>query len=40
MEKYIYNEDNGLWYELKGDYYIPCFKLPEEDQAEVSVWNI
>ena len=24
MEKYIYNEQNGLWYELQGDYYIPC----------------
>lgn len=24
MEKYIYDENNGLWYELQGDYYIPC----------------
>ena len=24
MEKYIFDEDNGLWYELQGDYYIPC----------------
>lgn len=23
MEKTIYNESNGLWYELQGDYYIP-----------------
>ena len=30
MEKYIYNEQNGLWYELQGDYYLPCLKLPEE----------
>jgi|GEM_PF-3238881 hypothetical protein len=22
IEKYIYNEQNGLWYELQGDYYI------------------
>ena len=22
IEKYIYNEHNGLWYELQGDYYI------------------
>ena len=22
MEKYIYNEQNGLWYELQGVYYI------------------
>ena len=28
MEKYIYNEKNGLWYELQGDYYLPCLKLP------------
>ena len=27
MEKYIYNEQNGLWYELQGDYYLPCLKL-------------
>lgn len=24
MEKYIYDNSNGLWYELQGDYYIPC----------------
>lgn len=24
MEKYIYNEQNGLHYELIGDYYYPC----------------
>ena len=22
MEKYIYDNSNGLWYELQGDYYI------------------
>ena len=26
MEKYIYDENNGLWYELQGDYYIPCLR--------------
>ena len=26
MEKYIYNEKNGLWYELQGDYYLNCRK--------------
>jgi len=31
MEKYIYNNNNGLWYELQGDYYIPCLVLDEED---------
>ena len=24
MEKCIYDEKNGLWYELQGDHYIPC----------------
>ena len=23
MDKYIYDNNNGLWYELIGDYYIP-----------------
>ena len=32
MEKYKFDENNGLWYELQGDYYLPCLKLPEEEQ--------
>lgn len=28
MEKYKLDENNGLWYELQGDYYLPCLKLP------------
>ena len=28
MAKYIYNEKNGIGYELQGDYYLPCLKLP------------
>ena len=32
MEQYIYNEQNGLWYELRGDYYIPCLELPAEKE--------
>ena len=39
MEKYIYDESNGLWYELQGDYYIPCLKLPDEEQVEIGVWG-
>ena len=31
MDKYIYDESNGLWYELQGDYYIPCLILSEEE---------
>ena len=39
MEKYIFDENNGLWYELQGDYYIPCLKLPDEEQVEIGVWG-
>ena len=39
MEKVIYDEKNGLWYELQGDYYIPCLKLPDEEQQPIGVWG-
>ena len=39
MEKFIYDEKNGLWYELQGDYYIPCLKLPEDEQHPIGVWG-
>ena len=39
MEKYKYNESNGLWYELQGDYYLPCLKLPEEEQVHIGIWG-
>ena len=40
MEKYTYNEQNGLWYELQGDYYLPCLKLPEEETAvHIGIWG-
>ena len=39
MEKYIYNEQNGLWYELQGDYYLPCLKLPEVPEVRIGVWG-
>ena len=39
MEKYIYDESNGLWYELQGDYYIPCLKLLDEEQVEIGIWG-
>lgn len=40
MERVIYDKSNGLWYELQGDYYIPCLKLPDEEQVEVGVWGM
>ena len=39
MDKYIYNEKNGLWYELQGDYYLPCLKLPEESEVHIGIWG-
>ena len=39
MDKYIYNEKNGLWHELQGDYYLPCLKLPEERTAYIGIWG-
>ena len=39
MEKKIYDEKNGLWYELQGDYYLPGLSLSEEEQKPVGVWG-
>ena len=35
MDKYIYDEKNGLWYELRGDYYLPCLRLPETTEVHM-----
>ncbi len=39
MDKYIYDESNGLWYELQGDYYIPCLELPAEKEQPIGLWG-
>lgn len=39
MEKTIYNESNGLWYELQGDYYIPCLTVPAEEEKPIGIWG-
>ena len=40
MDKYIYDESNGLWYELLGDYYIPCLILPaEKENKPIGLWG-
>ena len=39
MDKYIYDESNGLWYELQGDYYIPCLILPAEKEQPIGLWG-
>ena len=39
MKKHIYDENNGLWYERIGDYYIPVFALPSEEQRPIGKWG-
>ena len=39
MEKYIYDESNGLWYELRDDYYIPCLTIPAQEERPIGVWG-
>lgn len=39
MEKYKHDESNGLWYELQGDYYLPCLELPEEKHQPIGIWG-
>lgn len=39
MDKYIFDESNGLWYELQGDYYIPCLILSEEETQPIGLWG-
>ena len=29
MKRFIHDKKNGLDYKLKGDYYLPCLKVPE-----------
>ena len=38
MEKYIYNKENGLHYELIGDYYYPCLTVPEPPC--IGIWGM
>ena len=39
MEKRIYDIKTGIHYELQGDYYLPCLKLPEQPKVEIGVWG-
>ena len=33
MKERYYNEENGLWYERKGDYYLPILNLPQQPEV-------
>lgn len=39
MDKYIFDNNNGLWYELIGDYYIPCLTLPAEEEKPIGIYG-
>ena len=39
MEKTIYDKNNGLWYELRGDYYIPCLTVPAHEDRPIGIWG-
>ena len=39
MEKYIFDQCNDLWYELQGDYYIPCLALDEAGTSPIGMWG-
>ncbi len=39
MEKFKYDEKNGLWYELQGDYYLPRLKLPKDENVHIVIWG-
>lgn len=39
MEKMIFDETNGLWYEKKGDYNLPCLSLPAEKEKPIGIWG-
>ena len=39
MEKFKYDEKNGLWYELQGDYYLPRLKLPKDENVHIGIWG-
>lgn len=39
MDKYIFDESNRLWYELQGDYYIPCLALTAEEERPIGIWG-
>ena len=39
MERYIYDQNNGLWHQFPGDYYIPCLPLPVEETQPIGLWR-
>ena len=39
MGKTIYDKSNGLWYELRGNYYIPCLPVSAQAERHIGIWG-
>lgn len=39
MEQFKFDESNGLWYELHGDYYLPCLLSQGEGKPAIGIWG-
>ena len=37
--KTVYDESNGLWYELRGNYYFPCLTVPAQEERPIGIWG-
>lgn len=39
LKKEYYDESNGLWYELKGDYYYPMITVPKQGKIVLGKYD-
>ena len=39
MKSTFTDSRTGIRYELQGDYYLPCLKLPESDDRAIGIWG-
>lgn len=39
LKKEYYDESNGLWYELKGDYYYPMIEVPKQEKITLGKYG-
>ena len=39
MKGTVTDSKTGIRYELQGDYYLPCLKLPESDNRPIGIWG-
>ena len=39
MKQFIFDQNNNLWYELHGDYYLPCLTVNETEILPIGIWG-